>query len=303
MRGEKAQKGVSEYTGAVLKLEQLRKAFGATVAVDGLSLEVRRGEVFGLLGPNGAGKSTTIGMAIGLIAPDSGTVEIEGGGSPRSPEVRATLGVAPQALALYDDLTARENLAFFGTMYGMASAKLRERVASVLEAVGLTARKDDRVGGYSGGMKRRLNLAAALIHDPPLLLLDEPTAGVDPQSRNNILDLVRTLAGEGRTIVYTTHYMEEASKLCDRIGIVDKGKLLALGTLDELIAKHGGKSVVVSRTAGAVDGAAERVESDDPVREISRILQVGGSAVREVRVERPDLEGVFLKLTGRSLRD
>lgn len=293
----------SEYTAAVLTLHELRKSFGPTVAVDGLSLEVRKGEVFGLLGPNGAGKSTTIGMAIGLIAPDSGTVEVEGGGSPTSPEVRAKLGVAPQALALYDDLTARENLAFFGTMYGMASARLRERVASVLEAVGLTARKDDRVGGYSGGMKRRLNLAAALIHDPPLLLLDEPTAGVDPQSRNNILELVRTLAGEGRTIVYTTHYMEEASKLCDRIGIVDKGKLLALGTLDELIAKHGGKSVVVSRTAGTVDGAEERVESDDPVKEIARILQSGGSAVQEVRVERPDLEGVFLKLTGRSLRD
>lgn len=284
----------------MLTLTQLRKSYGSTVAVDGLSLEVKKGEVFGLLGPNGAGKSTTIGMAIGLIAPDSGSVMLEGVGAPTEAKVRASVGVAPQQLALYDDLSAAENLAFFGAMYGLSGGRLRERVAKVLDDVGLTPRKDDRVGGYSGGMKRRLNLAVAMIHDPTLLLLDEPTAGVDPQSRNNILDMVRALAAEGRTIVYTTHYMEEASRLCDRVGIVDKGKLLAIGTVNELIAKHGGKSHVVTRRAG--EESEQRVETDDPVREIARVLGSAGE-VQEVRVERPDLEGVFLSLTGRSLRD
>lgn len=285
---------------AVLTLSQLRKSYGSTVAVDGLSLEAKKGEVFGLLGPNGAGKSTTIGMAIGLIAPDAGTVTLDGLGAPTEAKVRASVGVAPQQLALYDDLSAAENLAFFGAMYGLSGGRLRERVAKVLDGVGLTPRKDDRVGGYSGGMKRRLNLAVAMIHEPPLLLLDEPTAGVDPQSRNNILDMVRALAAEGRTIVYTTHYMEEASRLCDRVGIVDKGKLLALGTVNELIAKHGGKSHVVTRLSG--EETEQRIETDDPVREISRVL-AGSENVQEVRVERPDLEGVFLTLTGRSLRD
>jgi ABC-2 type transport system ATP-binding protein len=288
----------------VLALQELRKSFGSTVAVDGLTLQVRPGEVFGLLGPNGAGKSTTIGMAIGLIAPDSGTVTIEGHGAPTSSVVRAQIGVAPQQLALYDDLSGRENLAFFGAMFGLSGGRLRERVAHVLEAVGLTPRKNDRVGAYSGGMKRRLNLAVALIHDPPLLLLDEPTAGVDPQSRNSILDLVRALARDGRTVVYTTHYMEEASRLCDRIGIMDHGKLLAIGTLRELVAAHGGASAVVVRR-GEVE---ERIESADPVREIARVLGESGDGttqapVAEVRVERPDLEAVFLKLTGRRLRD
>lgn len=289
----------------MLTLLNLRKSFGQTVAVDDLSLHVTTGEVFGLLGPNGAGKSTTIGMAIGLLTPDSGSVTLEGLGSPTLTHVRQKLGVAPQQLALYDDLSATENLHFFGSMYGLSRSALRDRTSHVLDLVGLTSRASDRVGGFSGGMKRRLNLAAALIHDPPLLLLDEPTAGVDPQSRNNILDLVRHLASEGRTIVYTTHYMEEASKLCDRIGIVDKGKLLALGSPNELIAAHGGNSVVVSRRAAEVE---QRIETTDPVREISRLLSDTADAsdnapVQELRVERPDLEAVFLKLTGRSLRD
>ncbi len=282
----------------MLTLTGLKKSFGSAKAVDGLSLEVRRGEVFGLLGPNGAGKSTTIGMAVGLIAPDEGSIQIEGAGSPLEAKARRSLGVAPQALALYEELTGEENLRFFGGLYGLSGSELSARVTSVLDVVGLTPRRADRVKTYSGGMKRRVNLAAALIHDPPLLLLDEPTAGVDPQSRNNLLEAVRSLASAGKTIIYTTHYMEEASKLCDRVAIMDFGKVIALGTVPELIAKHGGKSVVkVDRGVGQ----EERIETDAPVREIERVMASGG--VTNVRIEQPDLEAVFLSLTGRTLRD
>lgn len=285
----------------MLRLTNLRKNYGNIVAVDGLSLEVRRGEVFGLLGPNGAGKSTTIGMSVGLITPDSGTVEIEGAGAPTTDRVRKHIGIAPQALAIYDDLSGAENLLLFGRLYGLGGGDLKDRVHRVLDLVGLLPRSSDRAGGYSGGMKRRLNLAAALIHEPPLLLLDEPTAGVDPQSRNNILDTVRDLAKAGKTIIYTTHYMEEAQKLCDRVGIIDKGKLLCVGTVDELVQSHGGKSIVRIERAEK----HERFETDAPVREISRVLAGAdaGEPVTGVHIDRPNLESVFLGLTGRSLRD
>jgi len=281
----------------MLRLTNLRKRFGDILAVDGLSLEIRAGEVFGLLGPNGAGKSTTIGMAVGLLTPDEGAVELAGIGAPTLVQARARLGVAPQTLSLYEELSAEENLRFFGRLYGVDSSRLTERLAAVLDMVGLTARRRDRVKGYSGGMKRRLNLAVALIHDPPMLLLDEPTAGVDPQSRNNILDMVRDLAAKGRTIIYTTHYMEEAARLCDRVGIIDKGRLLALGTVHDLVNAHGGKSVVSVQR----NGVHERIETDDPARETARLLSAG--EVQGIRIDRPDLESVFLSLTGRSLRD
>lgn len=287
----------------MLTLTHLRKTFGRIVAVDDLSLSIERGSIFGFLGPNGAGKSTTINMAIGLVKPDSGTVDFDGNGSPMNAEVRSGLGVAPQSIALYDDLTAMENLVLFARLYGMSRADARRRAVHVLELTGLADRRGDRAGGYSGGMKRRLNLAAALLHDPKLLLLDEPTAGVDPQSRNSILDLVRTLRDQGRTIVYTTHYMEEAARLCDRVAIIDHGKLLALDSVDGLIAQHGGRSTV-SVTYGAVDGGdarTDRIQTDNPVAELSSRLNAPG--VQAVRVERPDLESVFLHLTGRSLRD
>jgi ABC-2 type transport system ATP-binding protein len=281
----------------MLRLSKLRKSFGALVAVDDLSLDVKRGEVFGLLGPNGAGKSTTISMCVGLIGPDSGTVELEGFGSPSDPQVRRNLGLAPQSLAVYDELSGEENLRFFAQLYAMHGARLKERVGRVLELVGLTSKRNDKVRTYSGGMKRRLNLGVAVLHEPPLLLLDEPTAGVDPQSRNNILELVRELARGGTTVVYTTHYMEEASKLCDRVAIMDKGRLLALGTVLELIASHGSMAVVtVTRASGE-----ERVETDIPAVEAARLLSSGD--VQNLRVDRPDLETVFLSLTGRSLRD
>jgi ABC-2 type transport system ATP-binding protein len=248
----------------MLTFTNVRKSFGKTVAVDGLSLSVRKGKVFGLLGPNGAGKSTSVSLAVGLLAPDSGTVTIDGG-DPSDPAVRQRIGVAPQALAIYDLLSGDENLRFFGQMYGLSGKALDARVAWCLDFVGLTDRRRDRTGTYSGGMKRRLNLAAALVHDPDLLLLDEPTVGVDPQSRNSIFDSIEALHREGRTIIYTTHYMEEAARLCERVAIIDHGRLLALGTVDELIATHGGEATVV--------------------------------------VQGPTLEKVFLNMTGRGLRD
>jgi len=279
----------------MLSLRSLRKSFGSIQAVDGLSLEIHRGEVFGLLGPNGAGKSTTIAMSIGLLKPDEGTVELEGVGSPRDARARRHLGLAPQSLALYDDLSAEENLVFFSRLYAVPQPKRRS--AELLELVGLSARARDRVKGFSGGMKRRLNLAVALVHRPSLVLLDEPTAGVDPQSRASILELVRELASGGVTVVYTTHYMDEAQRVCDRVAILDHGRVLALGTVDELVRAHGGEVTVVVERGDEM----ERIPTAEPLTVIGRMLESG--AATGIRIERPDLEGVFLSLTGRSLRD
>jgi ABC-2 type transport system ATP-binding protein len=281
----------------VLNLLDVRKSYGRIVAVDGLSLSIRKGELFGLLGPNGAGKSTSVSLAVGLLTPDSGTVTIEGHGNPAEPAVRHKIGVAPQSLALYDLLTGEENLHFFGEVYGLSGAKLDERVKWCLDFVGLTDRKADRAGGYSGGMKRRLNLAAAVIHDPELLLLDEPTVGVDPQSRNKIFESIEALHRDGRTIIYTTHYMEEVERLCDRIAIVDAGKLLALGTLSELLATHGGPPTLIVKT----NGEEQRLQTADPLAELNRIAAT--STIEKFQMERPTMEQVFLRLTGRSLRD
>jgi ABC-2 type transport system ATP-binding protein len=281
----------------VLSLRSLTKRFGATVAVDGLSLEVRTGEILGLLGPNGAGKSTTVNMAVGLIRPDGGEVAIAGKGSPRDPEVRRHLGVAPQALALYEQLTAEENLAFLGRVQGLHGAALRRAVERALDLAGLAERRRHRVETFSGGMKRRLNLVAALLHDPELVLLDEPTAGVDPQSRNALLDRIIELRAEGLTVIYTTHYMEEAERICDRVAIVDHGRVLALGTVAELLAAHGGEPVLVVRGGGG----ERRIPTRDPVGELLRLAAAGG--VDDFHVERADLESVFLNLTGRRLRD
>jgi ABC-2 type transport system ATP-binding protein len=281
----------------MLRLTNLRKVFGETVAVDDLTVHVDSGEVFGLLGPNGAGKTTTVNLAVGLMPPDGGSVEVNGQGSPMDPAVRRQIGVAPQALAIYEELSGEANVTFFARMNGLSGKHLRERVGWALEFVGLMERRKDRAGDYSGGMKRRLNLAIALVHDPKLLLLDEPTVGVDPQSRNAIFDRILELNAEGRTIVYTTHYMEEAQRLCNRVAIMDRGKLLALDTVPRLIAAHGGHSVVTAE----VDGEELRVDTDDPMGELGKLL--GREQVRHVSVDGPDLESVFLNLTGRSLRD
>ena len=288
----------------MLTLRNIRKTYRARghgrepiVAVDDLTLEVRRGEVFGLLGPNGAGKSTSLGIAVGLITPESGEAVIDGAGSPTTASGRRSVGVSPQALAVYEDLSAEENLRFFGRLYGLRGADLASRTEEMLTLSGLHDRRRDRVSGYSGGMKRRLNIASALMHRPALLLLDEPTVGVDPQSRNAIFEQIETLRDRGLTVVYTTHYMEEAQRLCNRIGVIDHGRLLAVDTPDGLIARFGGKS----RLVVTLDTGEESSETDDPVRDVSVALARGG--VRGVRIDRPNLETVFLKLTGRSLRD
>jgi len=281
----------------MLILKNLRKTFGEICAVDDLSLEIKRGEVFGLLGPNGAGKTTTVNMAVGLLKPDQGTVEIEGLGSPTRPHVRARIGIAPQALAIYEDLTGEENLKFFGTIQGLRGRHLSERVKWALDFVDIFERRGDRVKTYSGGMKRRLNLAVALIHDPPILLLDEPTVGVDPQSRNSIFEKIEVMRREGRTIVYTTHYMEEAQRLCDRVGIMDRGRLLAMDRVRSLIAAHGGRSTVIA----SKDDGEVKIETDDPLGVLLNLRKSGG--MTDFRVDSPNLEGVFLNLTGRHLRD
>ncbi len=281
----------------MLRLTDVRKRFGETVAVDGLSLDIRPGEIFGLLGPNGAGKSTTVHVAVGLLPPDSGSVEVGRGGNPSVAAVRRQIGLAPQALALYDQLTGRENLEFFGRVYGLRGAHLAERVRWALDFVQLTDRAGDRIAEYSGGMKRRLNIAAACVHEPSVLLLDEPTVGVDPQSRNAIFESIEALRAQGRTVVYTTHYMEEAARLCDRVGIMDHGRLLALDSVPRLIADHGGAPVLVVIR----DGREERVTTTDPLAALSAMAASG--PVGEFRLERPSLEQVFLRLTGRQLRD
>jgi ABC-2 type transport system ATP-binding protein len=281
----------------MLTLTNVVKRYGATIAVDSLSMHIRPGEIFGLLGPNGAGKTTTVGLCCGLLTPDAGTVSIAGAGSPGEPAVRRELGVAPQELALYEELSGDQNLSFFGRLYGLGGTALARRVEAALRFVGLFERRRAAVSTYSGGMKRRLNLAIALIHDPQLLLLDEPTVGVDPQSRNAILENVLELKRQGRTIVYTTHYMEEAQKLCDRVAIIDHGRLAALDTVHTLIEKFGGRTVVVLNG----DGREERIETEDPLAVLAQRKAAG--ALHSFRVEPPDLERVFLNMTGHSLRD
>ena len=226
--------------GPVLACEGLRKSYGARVAVDGVGFTIARGETYGLLGPNGAGKTTTISMVCGLLERDAGTVTVAGRPmAPGATDAKAAIGLVPQEVALYDDLSGEENLEFFGRLQGLGGAVLRQRVAEVLDLVGLADRARDHVGDYSGGMKRRANIAAGLLHHPQLLVLDEPTVGVDPQSRNAILESIEALGGEGLSVLYTTHYMEEAQRLCDRVGIIDEGRLVAEGTRRELVAQLG----------------------------------------------------------------
>ncbi len=295
-----------------IDVASLRKSYGDLTAVDDLSFTVARGETFGLLGPNGAGKTTTIGMIVGALRPDSGRVTVDGESDPTRPAIRRRIGVAPQALALYQDLTAEENLGFFGSLYGLSGIRLEERVRWALDFAGLADRRRDRVSGYSGGMQRRLNLVCGLLHDPPVILLDEPTVGVDPQSRNAIFDSIERLKREGRTILYTTHYMEEAERLCDRVAIMDRGKILALDTVEALLRAHGGPPTVeiefparpasLDGLGGTWKGPRWRVPSERPVEVLQQAMGSGHS-LRHVSIEQATLEDVFLHLTGRLLRD
>jgi ABC-2 type transport system ATP-binding protein len=309
----------------MITVERLRKAFGDLRAVDDVSFEVRDGEIFGLLGPNGAGKTTTLSMISGVLKPDGGRVVVDGRDIWTDPlAVKRDLGVVPQSIAVYEDLTARDNLAFWGSLYGLAGSDLKRRVDEVLTHVGLADRAGDKVKLFSGGMKRRLNLCMGLLHQPKFLLLDEPTVGIDPQARLNILEVIRAVAAAGTTVLYTTHYMEEAQELCDRIAIIDHGRILTIGTLDELTRLAGEAEVL--RLAGVFDEqqARDRLQAIGGVR----ILQAGdGSAVLsvsadgpgllevlpmvlasgldldDVSIQQPNLQSVFISLTGRELRD
>jgi len=281
----------------MLHLTEITKSFDNHRAVDGLDLHIPKGEIFGFLGPNGAGKSTTVNLIVGLLDADSGDIRIGESGHPSSAKVREQIGIAPQSLALYAALSAKENLEFVGKCYRLTGKHLTDRVAWALEFVGLSDRQEDRVETYSGGMKRRLNLAAALLHEPALLLLDEPTVGVDPHSRNAILDRVMDLKKSGCTIIYTSHYMEEVERICDRVGIMDHGKMLAIGTVEQLIQDHGGQHAVVATTKAG----EERFTMSDPQDALRALARVND--LQDFHTERPSLENVFLNLTGRSLRD
>ncbi len=309
----------------VLNCSDLRKRFGQLQAVDGVGFEIAAGETYGLLGPNGAGKTTTVSMLCGLLEPDGGEVTVAGVPmDPGATRAKAYVGYVPQDIALYPDLSGRENLRFFGRLYGLSGSDLDGRVSRMLEVVGLEERAAERVDHYSGGMKRRLNIAAGLLHDPKLLVLDEPTVGVDPQSRNAILESVAALAQAGMAVLYTTHYMEEAERLCDRVGIIDEGKIIAEGTRRELVAKVGQRDRVELSGQGTLarfGAAAKRLKDvqdatvgDGTVQLLVRsgrdllpkLLDVAdrsGVQVSSVDVVEPDLEAVFLHLTGKALRD
>jgi ABC-2 type transport system ATP-binding protein len=237
----------------MINIQQITKKYGTVTALDAVSLEVQRQEFFGLLGPNGAGKTTLMNLLVGYFNPDSGTITIDGGSVTQDTlEIRKKIGFVPQSLSLYDELSAQENLEIFGQMFDIPQTLLKKRIEEQLHAVELYERRKDKVKTFSGGMKRRLNIIASLLHDPKVLLCDEPTVGVDPQSRNAIFDFLTSLNKQGMTIIYTTHYMEEAERLCSRIGIIDHGKIIALGTLDKLLEKLSYEKSIDSKEPGGV---------------------------------------------------
>jgi ABC-2 type transport system ATP-binding protein len=311
----------------ILEVKHLVKKYGDLTAVNGISFDVQKGEIFSLLGPNGAGKSTTISILSTLYAPTSGEVSIGEHSVIKEPmAVRNLIGVVPQELALYEDLTAHENLVFWGQMYGLSGKSLQTRVGEVLKQVGLSDRAGDRVKTYSGGMKRRANIGVGLLHRPELLFMDEPTVGIDPQSRRAILDSVKELNRQGMTVLYTTHYMEEAEELSDRVGILDHGVMIALGTQAELTRQVGENDTLVLHIDEGQNSEALAIA----VRSIPGILRADvtdhgvaviaseaeeimapvitkanemGVKVRSVDIREPNLEAVFLHLTGRALRD
>lgn len=309
----------------MLEVINLIKRYGQLTAVDGISFNADRGQTIGLLGPNGAGKTTTVSIVAGLLQPDSGEVLIDGAKVKSDTDpVKLKIGLVPQDMALYEELSARDNLTFFAALYSLAGAKAKSAIDEALTLVGLSDRAGDKVSAFSGGMKRRLNLAGALLHDPEILLLDEPTVGVDPQSRNAIFDNLETLKKRGKTLIYTTHYMEEAERLCDRIVIVDHGKIVANDTLQGLHRLLPVSNVIAVELDQPDHLKTEQI-MDLPHVETAelkqRVLRVGihnlsgdapgllrwlsekGHTYHHVSSEQPDLETVFLTLTGRSLRD
>ena len=310
---------------ALIEVKNLTKKFKDFVAVDNISFEVEEKACFGLLGPNGAGKSTTISMLTALMRSDSGEITIDGLDlSKNQLKTKRLIGMVPQEIALYPTLTAYENLTFWGRMYGLKGKLLKERVDYGLEIAGLKDRATGRIDTFSGGMKRRINIAAALLHQPRILIMDEPTVGIDPQSRNHILDTVLSLNSQGMTIIYTSHYMEEVEFLCTKVAIIDHGKVMALGTKEQLKEMIGNKDVINIIVSKVTEDIIEKVnaieavdkvlveenklkvtvkEADTIISKIISILDSSGCKINSVNIEQPNLESVFLHLTGRDLRD
>ncbi|GAA4536449.1 MULTISPECIES: ABC transporter ATP-binding protein [Nonomuraea] len=310
---------------ATLACEGLRKRYGDVTAVEDVGFSIAPGQAYGLLGPNGAGKTTTISMLVGLLRPDAGTVLVGGTDLAADPRrAKARIGYVPQEIALYPELTGRENLRFFGRLFGLARRGLAARIEEVLDLIGLSDRADGRLDTYSGGMRRRINIGAALLHRPDVLILDEPTVGVDPQSRKAILDGLELLVGDGMSLLYTSHYMEEVERVCDRVAIIDHGRIIAEGTRRELIAMVGSADKIELVLDGDVEAAYAKLRTVEGVIEAARtgaesvrliaeggryllpalISAVEGSAtVTATQVIEPDLEATFLHLTGTSLRD
>jgi len=306
---------------ALLQSSRLTKDFGSLRALSDVDLEIREGEIFGLLGPNGAGKTTFISIATTFLKPTSGTIRIAGLDIvENTSEIKGLLGVVPQDISLYDSLSAEENLAFFGGLYGLRGSDLKARISEVLGLLGLEDRRTDKIETYSGGMRRRINMGAGILHKPRLILMDEPTVGVDPQSRHHIFTVIEELRSGGATILYTTHYMEEAERLCDRIAIIDHGKVIACGTREELIAMIDEQSVIEIGITGQADVAALEsafpgavvqegkilVPTADPAGNLPSLLArlpELGAELASIQVLQPNLETVFLKLTGHKLRD
>ncbi|WP_315675063.1 ABC transporter ATP-binding protein [Clostridium sp. 19966] len=310
---------------SILKLNNLIKKYNEKAVVSDISLEIEKGEVFGLLGPNGAGKSTTISMICGLLKPTSGSIYLNDIDAIKNPSsAKKLLGLVPQEIALYPTLTAKENLEFWGKMYNIRVSELKKRVSEVLNIVGLEDRKNDKIESYSGGMKRRINIAAALLHRPELLIMDEPTVGIDPQSRNHILESVKNLNKEGMTIIYTSHYMEEVEYLCSRIGIIDHGKLLALGDKDSLKKSVIDMDNIQLELSSVMPALPENIKKIEKVKNVSvkentvniystesqaiitpvlSEIAKAGIKVLSMKIREPNLESVFLNLTGRELRD
>lgn len=307
----------------MISVSNLSKKFDAVQALEGISFDIKEGEFYGLLGPNGAGKTTTISIISTILEPDEGSVNISGFDLKKNPtECKKTIGVVPQEIALYNELSAYDNLIFWGSLYDVPKGELKSYVDETLKLFGLNERKYDKVKTYSGGMKRRINIASALLHKPKILFMDEPTVGIDPQSRNLIFEVVEKLHKEGMTIVYTTHYMEEAERFCDRIGIMDNGKIIAQGTLEELKSLSKMKETIVVSFANLTDALYEKISSEweglklaensihffssDVKRDLSVIIlkcnQVG-LAISHIDILKVNLETIFLSLTGKQLRD
>lgn len=310
---------------SLIEIKDVVKRYGANLSVDHLTLSVREGEIFGLLGPNGAGKSTTIKMISGLLKMDQGEITVDGISVASRPlEVKKRIGLVPQDLALYETLSAADNVTFFARLYGLRGKLLKERVQEALEFVGLQDRAKEEPRTFSGGMKRRLNIACAIMHHPKVIILDEPTVGIDPQSRNHILESVRTLNKMGSTIIYTSHYMEEVAAISDRVAIVDKGHVIVCGTQEELREKVAQEEVIRIRVHAVVDSAVEELKrhprigrltvegtqldlhvpsSQTDLQDILFVCAKHNMGIHSLSIEEPDLETLFLNLTGRTLRD